>query len=70
MRILNFSHAVEHLGTVAQALFRPGTAAASEWLGRQVHALRHSQEAAVLADLGARQATVWSEDTRAVLAQT
>lgn len=57
VRILDFAHAVEHLSTAAQAVFGPGTAAASEWLGVQRHALRHGQEDAVLtalADLAAR----------------
>lgn len=56
VRILDFAHAVEHLGEVAQAVFGPGTAAASEWLGVQAHALRHGQEETVLvtlAELGA-----------------
>ncbi len=51
VRVLDFPHAVEHLGLVAQAVFGPGTAAGSEWLGRQAHALRHGQEDAVLAAL-------------------
>jgi len=56
VRILDFPHAVEQLSTAAQAVFGPGTAAASEWLGVQRHALRHGQEDAVLiavADLAA-----------------
>jgi hypothetical protein len=48
VRILDFPHAVEHLSTAAQAVFGPGTATASEWLGVQRHALRHGQEDAVL----------------------
>lgn len=59
VRVLDFPHAVEHLSTAAQAVFGPGTAAASEWLGLQRHALRHGQEAAVLtavADLAATPA--------------
>jgi len=51
VRILDFAHAVEHLGQVAQACFGSGTAAASEWLGQQAHALRHGNEAQVLACL-------------------
>lgn len=56
VRILDFPHAVEHLSSAAQAVFGPGTAAASEWLGTQRHALRHGQEETVLtavADLAA-----------------
>jgi hypothetical protein len=51
VRILDFAHAVEHLGQVAQAHVGPGTAAASEWLGQQAHALRHGTEEQVLASL-------------------
>jgi len=51
VRVLDFPHAAEHLGAVAQAAFGPGTAAASEWLGVQAHRLRHGQEDAVLAAL-------------------
>lgn len=51
VRILDFPHALEHLGAVAQAVFGPGTVAASEWLGIQATALRHGQEGAVLAPL-------------------
>lgn len=49
VRVLDFPHAVEHLSTVAQAVFGPGTAEASEWLGVHRHALRHGQEELVLA---------------------
>jgi hypothetical protein len=48
VRILDFAHALEHLGTVAQAVYGAGTAAASEWLGQQAHALRHGQESQVV----------------------
>jgi hypothetical protein len=48
VRILDFAHAVEHLGQVAQALFGTGTLAASEWLGQQAHTLRHGDPAAVV----------------------
>ncbi|MGH2560303.1 MAG: hypothetical protein ACRDJH_14665 [Thermomicrobiales bacterium] len=51
VRILDFPHAVEHLGMVAQAVFGAGSAAASEWLGVQAHALRHGAEETVLAEL-------------------
>lgn len=49
VRVLDFPHAVEHLSSAAQAVFGPGTAAASEWLGVQRHALRHGHEDEVLA---------------------
>jgi len=57
VRILDFAHAVEHLGAVAKAQFGAGTAEASEWVGMQAHALRHGQEATVLATLAALGAT-------------
>ena len=71
VRVLDFAHAVEHLGAAAQAVFGPGTAAASAWLGEQAHRLRHGQEDAVLtalATLGERAGL--GEEPRAVLAQT
>lgn len=51
VRILDFAHAVAHLGQVAQAVFGSGTEAASTWLGIQAHALRHGQEATVITTL-------------------
>jgi hypothetical protein len=51
VRILDFAHAIAHLGQVAHAQFGPGTAAASEWLGQQAHALRHGEEEQVLIGL-------------------
>ena len=57
VRILDFAHAVEHVGAVAKAQFGAGTAEASEWLGVQAHALRHGQEETVLATLAALGAT-------------
>jgi hypothetical protein len=48
VRILDFAHALEHLGAVAQGVYGAGTAAASEWLGQQAHALRHGHEQQVL----------------------
>lgn len=56
VRILDFPHAVEHLGVVAQAVFGPGTAAASEWLGQHAHSLRHADPDDVLASLLALEA--------------
>lgn len=53
VRILDVAHAVEHLGAVAKAQFGAGTAAASDWLGVQAHALRHGEEDVVLATLAA-----------------
>ncbi len=57
VRVLDFPHAVEHLGQAAQAAFGPGTPAASAWLGQQAHALRHGAEAAVLTALADVAAT-------------
>jgi hypothetical protein len=42
VEILDFSHACEHLAEVAQAVVGTGSVRASDWLGRQCHALRHS----------------------------
>ena len=53
VRVLDFAHALEHLGQVAQAVFGSGTEGASAWLGVQAHALRHGREEAVLAALTA-----------------
>lgn len=51
VRILDFPHAVAHLGQVAEAICGAGTAAARDWLGRQARALRHGQEGQVLDEL-------------------
>ena len=48
VRSLDFAHALEHLGAVAQAVYGTGTSGASEWLGQQAHALRHGQEQQVV----------------------
>lgn len=53
VRILDFSHAAEHLGNAARAGFGAGTAAASEWLGTQLHELKHGDPDQVLAALRA-----------------
>jgi hypothetical protein len=57
VRVLDFPHAVEHLSLAAQTVFGPGTAAASDWLGVQAHALRHGGEATVLTALNDVAAT-------------
>lgn len=56
VRILDFPHAAEHLGIAAHAVFGPGTAAGSEWLGVQRHELKHGDPDAVLAALRALSA--------------
>lgn len=53
VRILDFPHAAEHLNLAAQAVFGPGTAEASEWLGKWRHELRHGDPDQVLAALRA-----------------
>ncbi len=71
VRVLDFAHALEHLGQVAQAVFGSGTEGASAWLGVQAHALRHGREAAVLAALTAlATAPERDEETRRLLTGT
>lgn len=68
VRVLDYAHAMGYLGQAAQALFGTGTAAASEWRGRQAHALRHGQAEAVLRQLTERIAT--SRDEAREMTQT
>lgn len=70
VRILDFPHALEHLGTVARMLFGSGTATGSEWLGRQAHRLRHGHEALVVTELAEYMAAEQRSDVRLVLAET
>jgi hypothetical protein len=49
VRILDFPHALEHLGTVGRAVFGAGTAAFSDWLGVQAHTFKHGDPDQVLA---------------------
>jgi hypothetical protein len=70
VRVLDFPHALEHLGTVAQAMFGPGTATGSDWLGRQAQRLRHGQEAQVLTDLADLAARESRSEVRTVLTTT
>jgi hypothetical protein len=51
VRILDFYHAQSYLVAAAQATFGAGTAATSEWLGEQCHALKHKTASAVVAAL-------------------
>jgi hypothetical protein len=53
VRILDFPHAAEHLGSAAHAVLGAGTAAVSEWLGTQLHELKHKDPDTVLAALRA-----------------
>ena len=51
VRILDFPHALEHLGTVGRAVFGAGSAAFSEWLGAQAHTFKHGEPDRVLTAL-------------------
>jgi hypothetical protein len=53
VEIVDFYHASEHLSTVADAVFGPGTAHARAWLDRHRHRLRHEGVGPVLAALAA-----------------
>lgn len=53
VRILDFPHAAGYVSAAAQAMFGPGTAAASAWLGPQLHTLKHADPAPVVAALRA-----------------
>lgn len=53
VRILDFPHAVEHLSSVAQAVFGSGTEATSAWLGTHRHTLRTGDPDVVLAAIAA-----------------
>lgn len=51
VRVLDFPHAVEYLTHASHEAHGAGTAATSEWLGRQAHALKHDGPDPVLAAL-------------------
>lgn len=51
VRILDFPHALEHLGTAGRAVFGAGSATFSEWLGSQAHTLKHGDPDRVLTAL-------------------
>jgi hypothetical protein len=53
VEIVDFYHACEHLGTVAKAIFGPGSLRASDWLDRQAHLLRHQGVRPIRHALGA-----------------
>lgn len=48
VRILDWGHATEHLSAAAQAVLGVGTAETSEWLGVQLHELKHGDSEEVL----------------------
>lgn len=64
VRILDFPHAAEHLSTAAQAVYGPGTAQTSEWLGRQCSQLKEGKVDAVVAAVRALPAA--TEEAREV----
>ena len=51
VRILDWCHGAEHLAKAGQAAYGAGTAAASEWLGIQLHQLKHGEPEDMLRDL-------------------
>lgn len=51
VRVLDFPHAVEYLTRASHEAHGAGTAATSEWIGQQAHALKHAGPAPVLAAL-------------------
>ena len=53
IRILDFPHAVEYLTQASHEAHGAGTAATSEWLGTQAHALKHAGPDPVVAALRA-----------------
>lgn len=53
VRVLDFTHAQQYLIQASQAVFGPGTAACSDWLGVQTQTLRHGDPQAVLAAVAA-----------------
>jgi len=52
VRILDWAHGAEYLAKASQAAFGAGTAEASEWLGTQLHQLKHGDSQQVLGQLG------------------
>ena len=52
VRILDWCHAAEYLARAGQAAFGSGTREASEWLGRQLHELKHGGPERLLENLG------------------
>ena len=51
VRILDWCHAAEYLAKAGQAVFGTGTEEASEWLGIQLHQLKHGEPEEVLRSL-------------------
>ncbi len=51
VRILDWCHGAEYLARASQAAFGSGTAQASDWLGRQLHELKHGEPEGLLENL-------------------
>ena len=51
VRILDWCHAAEYLARAGQAAFGSGTKEAGEWLGRQLHELKHGEPERLLENL-------------------
>ena len=51
VRILDWRHGAEYLARAGQAAFGSGTAQASEWLGKQLHELKHGESSRLLENL-------------------
>ena len=51
VRILDWRHGAEYLARAGQAAFGSGTAQASEWLGKQLHELKHGEPSRLLENL-------------------
>ena len=49
--ILDWCHGAEYLARASQAAFGSGTAQASDWLGRQLHELKHGEPEGLLENL-------------------
>jgi hypothetical protein len=69
VRILDFPHAVEHLGAAAAAAYGQGTAAGRAWLAEQAHALKHEGPDGVLAALRGLPAAAAGDPAAALAAQ-
>lgn len=55
VRILDLPHAGEYIADVSRALWGEGTAQTKEWVGSQLHTLKHQGPALVLAELDGLQ---------------
>jgi hypothetical protein len=69
VRVLDFPHAVQHLGSAAQAAWGVGTGAAAGWLAQQARALKHAGPDAVLAALRALPAEAAADPAAALAAR-